>query len=117
MTWDEWQPRYRRLVKTYGKTESSEQCAAYFEALQSYSEGVIEHAIARVIAEEKYWPAVAEIRSRVQAYLAGHVYTPSTCPDCHGDGWVDAPDQEHHGRQYRYVTRCRRCWQGKESAA
>lgn len=110
MTYEEWTPRYRRLVKTYGKVESGEQCAAYFEALQSFTEGVIEHAIAAVIAEEKYWPAVAEIRTRAQGYLAGHVYQPPTCAACHGDGWVEAEDQTHFQRRYTgYVRRCRAC--------
>lgn len=110
MTFNEWTPRYRRLVKAFNKTESGEQCAAYFEALERFSDGVIEHAIAKVIAEEKYWPSAAELLERAKSHVASHVYTPPTCWRCHGDGFIDAPDQQHFNRAYtNYVQPCPDC--------
>jgi hypothetical protein len=109
MTYDEWTPRYRRLVKTYGKTENGEQCSAYFEALAQFSEGVIEQAIAKHTAEDKYWPAAADLRTRCLGILAGAVYTPPACPQCHGNKFIEAPDQTHFNRSYAYVRRCPTC--------
>lgn len=113
MTYDEWAPRYRRLTKTYGKPESGEQCAAYFEVLEHFTEGVIEQAIARVIAESKYWPAVADIRSAAQGIVAGAVYTPPECPLCHGNLWEDA--QPFTVQNVRYTNVVRACPQCKPS--
>lgn len=110
MTFDEWTPRYRRLVKAFSKTENGEQCAAYFEALAKFPESAVEHALAKVIADERYWPSASVIREHAQNVLAGSVYTPSTCQKCHGDTWVDAPDQEHFRRAYtNFVNRCPIC--------
>jgi len=110
MTYDDWTPRYRRLIRTYNKTESVDQCSAYFEALQGYSLDVIDKAVTKTIAEEKYWPAVADIRSHALGILAGMNAPARACDLCHGSGWVDAPDEQHFNRTYtNYVRRCPQC--------
>ena len=110
MSLDDWAPLYRRLVKAYSKTESGEQCAAYFEALKGYPEGILEQAIARTIAEDKFWPTAADVRTRASGLLAGQTYEPSRCDVCHGDQFVAAGDQQHFNRRYtNYVRACPQC--------
>jgi hypothetical protein len=119
MIFDEWVPRYNRLVRTYNKTHNGEQCAAFFDVLQHYSEGVIEQAIAKTIADSKHWPSPAEIRERCAGIIAGNVYTPPECSMCGGNRWIDADDQQHFNLTYtNYVRRCPMCNAGRaESAA
>jgi len=110
MTWDDWLPHYRRLVKTYNKTESGEQCAAYFEVLKGFTPLVIERAITRTLAEEKYFPAVSDIREHASYVMAGMLAPASICDVCHGDTWVDAEPLQANGVTYtNVVRRCRQC--------
>lgn len=112
MTYDEWTPRFARLMTAFGKSApgESERCAAYYEALQGYSEGVIEQVIAKAIANERYLPPAAVLRTYAAGIIAGAPYTPSECALCHGTLWVEAPDEQHFGLTYtNYVRRCPRC--------
>ena len=120
MTYDDWAPRFRRLMKAFGKTEvgEGERCSAYFEALQKYSEGVIEQVIAKAIANERYLPAASVLRDFAVGIVAGNTYTPSTCELCHGNLWIAAEDQQHMGRIYtNYVHACPRCKPQRASSA
>jgi hypothetical protein len=109
LTFDEFTPRYRRLVKAYGKLESGEQCAAYFEVLKSFPEGVLEQAIAKVIGEEKHFPAAAVIRDAGRGIMAGAVYHAPTCQLCHGDLFVPAAPRVLFQLTYQQVSPCPEC--------
>jgi hypothetical protein len=81
MTYDEWAPEYRKLVKTYSKTESGEQCAAYFEALRDLSVADVERAITAVIQASEYFPVPAKIREKVDAAKAAAYRERPVLPD------------------------------------
>jgi hypothetical protein len=67
MTYDEWAPMYRKLAKTYNKTESGEQCAAHFEALRDLRTSDVERAVTAVLQASEYFPVPAKIREQVTA--------------------------------------------------
>ena len=67
MTYDDWAPLYRKLVRTYNKTESGEQCAAFFEALRDLRAEDVELAVKEVLRKQEYWPVPAKIREQVEA--------------------------------------------------
>lgn len=113
MTFDEFQPRYKRLLKAYGKPldeDTAERGAVYFEALKGVPEAVLEAAIAKVVTDERFFPAASVLRETANGILASKVYTPPACPQCHGDGFVEATDQNVQGVTYtNYVRRCPTC--------
>lgn len=112
MTYDEFVPRYRRLVKAFSKPESGEQCAAYHETLKNFPEAIVEGAIAKVIADERFFPPASVLREAANSILAGKVYTPPACPQCHGDLMVDAEDRSVQGVTYKnWVKPCPTCRQ------
>jgi hypothetical protein len=105
-----WWDCYEKLTKAYQKPRDTEQSKIYFEALRNFPNGVVVEAVGRTIREAKHWPNVAEIRDRVQGVSAGLAAPASICDRCHGNYWIEAPDEEHHGRMYpNYVRRCPQC--------
>lgn len=110
MTWEEWTPIYDKLAKGRDKKPAPEQCAAFFEVLQHYSEGLIKQAILRWNALNKFFPQASDLRELAQGVIAGHTYTPPECAECGGNGWIDAPDQQHFNLTYtNFVRRCPVC--------
>jgi hypothetical protein len=81
MTYDEWAPEYRKLVKTYNKTESGEQCAAYFEALRDLPAFQVERAVTAMIQASEYFPVPAKIREHVIAARAAAYRERPALPD------------------------------------
>jgi hypothetical protein len=81
MTYDEWAPQYRKLVRTYNKTESGEQCASYFEALRDLRVVDVEPAVTEVIRKQEYWPVPAKIREQVEAAKASAYRERPVLPD------------------------------------
>lgn len=116
MDWDTWQKLYRRLCVTYGRSVNGEQAAVYFEALSAFSASVVEAAIAKVATDHKTWPSVAELCERARSIIASTPYQRRACDLCHGDGFIEAPDQEHFQRTYtNYVTRCPQCYPSRQA--
>lgn len=81
MTYDEWAPQYRKLVKTYNKTESGEQCAAFFEALRDLRAEDVELAVTEVLRKQEYWPVPAKIREQVEAAKSAAYRERQVLPD------------------------------------
>lgn len=113
MDWDTWQKLYRRLCASYGKAVNGEQAATFFEALSGFTAGVVEAAVTAQIKASKTFPKAAELCEHCRAYVRAHPVT-RECDSCLGSGWVDAPDQAHHGLTYTgYVRRCPTCYPGQ----
>lgn len=119
MTYDEWKPIYAKMVKGRDRRPLGEQCQSYFEVLSHFSGGVIETAILRWNVLNRAFPQASDIREMAVGVLASAPkYVPPVCPCCHGDGFVDAPDQEHMGRMYpNYVRCCPQCRQVRHQAS
>jgi hypothetical protein len=81
MTYDEWAPLYRKLAKTFNKTESGEQCASHFEALRDLSAADVERAVTAVIQASEYFPVPAKIREQVAAVKAAAYRERPVLPD------------------------------------
>jgi hypothetical protein len=109
LSYDEFTPRYRRLIKAYGKTESGEQCAAYYDALKTFPEGILEKAIAKVIADERFFPAASVLRAAAHGILAGATYEAPQCPRCDGNGFIEAEPRVVFQVTYPTVKLCPEC--------
>lgn len=87
MTLQDWTPLYSRLCAALGRKETPAQLRAYFDALGSFSTGVVTEAVK--IACSRTWPPthphagdVAEICHGIRR---SHTVPASTCDVCHGD--------------------------------
>ena len=66
---------------------------------------------------DTFWPSIGEVSQGVMECKKARARSADrvngSCGMCHGEGWVDMPDQTHHGLVYRnYVARCPRCRPG-----
>lgn len=113
MDWDTWQKLYRRLCAGRGRFVNGEQCAAYYEALSTYSPAVVEQAIAKAEREHKSWPTVPVLCEFIRGILSSRPAPASWCDVCHGLTWVlvSAPaDAPVWAQGYVYASRCPQCW-------
>ena len=112
ISFDAFKLHYRQLTLSYRRPDNEDQAAAYWEVLKHVDAVTLEHTIRRVVATEKFFPTPAVLLAAVatgprptQADTSREV-----CETCGGSGFVDAPDESHHGVVYRgYVTKCPTC--------
>lgn len=110
MDYDIWTGQYKRLCALYGRAVKGAQAAEYFKAVQGYSGLVMDEAITTVGKTHKTWPNAAVLCEVASGVIRGISAPPRVCDLCHGNGFIDAPDEEHHGRTYsNYVRRCPQC--------
>ena len=106
---DVWTKHYKKLLLAYNKPMNVEQLGLYFDALQTYAGTLVGEAIDLIVKGRQHWPTVADIRDKIGSILASKTYTPASCGMCDGNGFVDAPPQEHFNLTYQYVKRCPMC--------
>ena len=110
MTWEAWISFYNRLCAAKEHRKDPEQCRAYFDALEPYPDACVQAAILRASREVSGWPKSDRLVELARAEYMKVQAPPSICHVCHGDGFINAPDEEHHGRVYtNYVRRCPTC--------
>jgi len=86
--------------------------ADWFSALSHFAIEAVEHGVSDVIASKRdtFWPAVGEVRGRIEDRLRGVPKVSSRCQTCHGSSWVDAgPHKANGGLIYEPVMRCPDC--------
>lgn len=111
MDWDTWAAYYRRLCAAKEHAISGEQSAAYFEVLKDFPDSCVQQAIYRASREVSGWPKSDKLVELSRDERRKSEALASICDVCHGDGWIDAPDQTHFNRVYsNYVTRCPQCY-------
>lgn len=112
-----WALCYAKLRIAYRKEQDADQAKLYFELLSNVPGPVIRLAVDKCIKEEKYWPNPATLRDYCDGAHTDLMLPARSCPRCHGETWIDAPDQNVQFvkdgppvRYGNYVTRCPECW-------
>ncbi len=115
MTTHEFVPQFERMERAFRPVDTDVRASVFadwFGQLQHYAIEAVEHGISDVIASKRdtFWPAIGEVRGRIQDRLRGLPKTPGKCDTCHGSGWVEAgPVKANGGLIYETVRRCSDC--------
>lgn len=111
MEWTVWEASYKRLCRAKAHTINGDECAAYYEALQEFPDACVMTAVLAAVQNVKGWPKTDQLVDLARKARRDVTHPAQHCQLCHGDGWVDTPDEERFNRMYsNFVKRCPQCY-------
>lgn len=118
LDFDVWSGCYNRLCAAKEHARNAEQSRALYDVLKEFPRSCVEQAMFRASREVSGWPKSDKLVELARDERRKLDAPSGICDVCHGDGWVDAPDEQHFNLTYtNYVRRCPQCRPAQKTSA